>query len=102
MNDAIIFVSVALFAVWEQRNNGWKYFMGALTGQYTVVPLGEGTITDAAQSNAANNAIIAKHNSVAGASQITPGNTNPSNITTNSKGRGSGNDTKGPPTVGLG
>ncbi len=36
MNDYIIFVNLALFAVWEQRHHGWTYFFGALTGKYAL------------------------------------------------------------------
>lgn len=35
-NDYIVFVSMALFAVWEKRHNGWFYFWGALQGKWVL------------------------------------------------------------------
>lgn len=102
MNDAIIFVSAALFIVWEQRNKGWKYLWGALSGTYTVVPLGTGSIPGQAGLTTNNQSIIATHNSTAGATQIVPGKGVGPTVTTNGVGRGSGSNTSGPPTVGLG
>lgn len=36
MNNWIIFVSMALFWVWEQRNGRWSQFLGTITGKYIL------------------------------------------------------------------
>ena len=36
MSSAIVFISMALFIVYMQRQNRWSGFLGAATGDYTV------------------------------------------------------------------
>lgn len=61
-----------------------------------------GSIPGQAPLNKTNQQTIATHNGVAGAPQIIPGKGVGPTVTTNGRGRGSGGDTKGPPTPGLG
>lgn len=38
MSDYIMFVSIALFAVYMQRQNRWSGFAGAMSGKYKIPP----------------------------------------------------------------
>ena len=38
MNNYIVFVAIALFWTWEQRNKRWGGVLGALSGKYAIPP----------------------------------------------------------------
>lgn len=62
MNDYITFVSIALFAVYEQRHKGWTYFFGALSGKYAIPSKGgttSSTTTTKSTTNPTGNPVVA-------------------------------------------
>lgn len=38
MNNGIVFISMAIFWIWEQRNHRWEGVLGALSGKYAIPP----------------------------------------------------------------
>jgi hypothetical protein len=52
MSDAIVFVSIALFIVYEAREGRWGGFLGAVSGQYKIAPSSSGSSSGGADSNA--------------------------------------------------